>query len=206
MVTLVGPSAGALVREASDAWLGAGAHAVSLTVLNIQALLYYRHIEPERTRRRHARAARLDRIDALQTLLRLPVGHPLEWEAVGADLRAAVRRLPAGSVERDRRQVVRRAVRPLTVDLAVVRVSGRNWRAGLRRAGRFAPFCSRALLVDPPPRDSDEFVMEAAFYGIGVLWDAGDGLRMVLEPRAYRPPRHTAAAWCFTEELYQRLG
>ncbi|MFE7128349.1 hypothetical protein [Streptomyces sp. NPDC057617] len=51
----------------------------------------------------------------------------------------------------------------------------------------------------------DDLLNEASFYGVGVLVDSLSGVELVLEPRAYRPRRHTAAAWRFIEELYQRV-
>jgi hypothetical protein len=119
---------------------------------------------------------------------------------------SAVRRLPAGAAELDRREVTRRAVRPLTIDLAVVRASAEGWYGGLRQAGRFAPFFRRALLLDSAPPAAEEKLMEAAFYGIGVLVADGESVDLLLEPRLYTPRRPTPAAWCFTEELHHRIG
>ena len=84
-------------------------------------------------------AGRLDSLDALQTLLELPVDEPVALASLPARLRAAVRRLPAGAAELDRREVTRRAVRPLTIDLAVVRASTAGWRGGLEQARAVSP-------------------------------------------------------------------
>lgn len=191
------------VRTASAALLEAGAQTQVATLQGAEALFFYRLDAAEHARRRQAAAARVDRMPALETLLDLPVGIPVPLAALDTEQRRAVRALPAGCVDRDRTSVTRRAVRPARVDLAVVRASG--WRQGLRDAGRFAPFCRRAMLLTRRPSHLDEALAEADFYGIGVFLAAGDGVEMVLEPAPYRPLRHTAAAWCFVEELYQLL-
>ncbi|SEE34499.1 hypothetical protein SAMN05428938_7932 [Streptomyces sp. KS_5] len=191
------------VRTASAALLEAGAQTQVATLQGTEALFFYRLDSAEHARRRQAAAARMDRMPALEALLALPVGIPVPLTALDPDQRRAVRALPAGCVDRDRTSVTRRAVRPARVDLAVVRAAG--WRQGLRDAGRFAPFCRRAMLLTRRPSHLDEALAEADFYGIGVFLAAEDGVEMVLEPAPYRPLRHTAAAWCFVEELYQLL-
>ncbi len=172
------------------------------SILGTRAFLLYRVDETEYRRRQAVGAERMDSIPALECLLHLPVGIPVP---LGSLLdRASIRDLPRGSVEWDTDLVTRRAVRPLAVDLAVVRAAGGG--AGLERAGRFAPFCRRAVLLDEVPRARlDEILAEAAFYGIGVLVNEPEGIKIALEPETYRPQRHTAAAWHFVEELYGRL-
>jgi hypothetical protein len=140
---------------------------------------------------------------ALETLLTLPVGIPVPLASLEARQRRAVRALPTGAADRDRTAVTRRAVRPVRVDLAVVSAAG--WSQGLRDAGRFAPFCRRAMLLTRRPARLEELLAEADFYGIGVFLATEHGVEMVLAPEEYRPARHTAAAWCFAEELYQLL-
>ncbi|MFJ9846858.1 hypothetical protein ACIRYZ_41785 [Kitasatospora sp. NPDC101155] len=190
------------VREAALPQVPAESEGVMLSVLGTRALLLHRVDETEHRRRQATDAERLDRISALECLLSLPVGLPLP--AGSLPEQAEVRNLPRGAVEWNTDLVTRRAVRPLTIDLAVVRAADR--RTGLERAGRFAPFCRRAVLLDEDPRARlDETVAEAAFYGIGVLVNEPNGVRMALEPEPYRPQRHTAAAWHFVEELYRRL-
>lgn len=205
MATSASTAVGTSVRAAASAWLGTSTRTTPLQVLGTHALLFHRSDRHEQQRRRHAVAARLDRLDPLQTLLHLPVGVPVEAEALPASVREGLQRLPHGAAEEDGQRVTRHAVRPLTVDLAVVRTSPSRWRAGLRQAARFAPFCARALYVGRLPDASEELLMEASFYGIGVLTHGTGETEMLLEPRHYRPLRHTAAAWYFTEQLYQRL-
>jgi hypothetical protein len=203
MVTLASSLTGGSVREASRALLEPSVQARPLSVLGTEALCFYRLNEDEHARREEASAARLDKLPDLESLLMLPVGIPVPLQSLDPLARREVRGLPTGAVERDRKAVTRRAVRPLQVDLAVVRASG--WRRGLERAGQFAPFCRRAMLLDRRPARLDEVLVEADFYGIGVFIASGAEVELALEPEDYRPPRHTAAAWWFVEDVYQRL-
>ncbi|MFG2698280.1 hypothetical protein [Kitasatospora sp. NPDC048407] len=199
MAGVANPTAWRSVREAALSQVSSESEGAVFSVLGTRALLLYRVEETERRRRRAVGAEGLDSIPALECLLGLPV-------PVGSlPDQAEVRDLPRGAVEWDTALVTRRAVRPLAVDLAVVRAAG--WRTALERAGRFAPFCRRAVLLDEVPHARlGEILVEAGFYGIGVLVNEPDKIRIALEPEAYRPPRHTAAAWHFVEELYGRLA
>ncbi|MGX1887494.1 hypothetical protein [Streptomyces sp. NPDC055287] len=85
------------------------------------------------------------------------------------------------------------------MDLAVVRAAG--WRQGLRDAGRFAPFCRRAMLLTRRPSRLEELLAEADFYGIGVFLAAehgvvSEGHRAARRPapsrQAYRPAPATS--------------
>ncbi|WP_380281948.1 hypothetical protein [Kitasatospora purpeofusca] len=202
MASVANPAAWCSVRKAALPQVSPESEGVVLSVLGTRALLLYRLDGAEHRRRQAAGAGRLDSIPALECLLGLPVGCRVPVGSLPEQ--AQVRCLPRGAVEWDADLVTRRAVRPLAVDLAVVRAAER--RTGLERAGRFAPFCRRAVLLDEVPRAGlDETVVEAAFYGIGVLVHGPDGIRVALEPEAYRPQRHTAAAWEFVEEVYGRL-
>ncbi|MGQ4374789.1 hypothetical protein ACN6K9_001660 [Streptomyces sp. SAS_267] len=203
MATLANSVIDRSMRTASAALLETGTQTQVASLQGVEALFFHRLDAAEHARRKHAGAARLDRIAALETLLALPVDIPVLLTQLDAGQRRAVRALPAGCADRDRTTVTRRAVRPASIDLAVVRASG--WRQGLRDAGRFAPFCRRAMLLTRQPSQMDEALAEADFYGIGVFLTRGDGVEMMLEPAPYRPARHTAAAWCFVEELYQLL-
>ncbi|WAL70206.1 hypothetical protein OU787_01090 [Kitasatospora sp. YST-16] len=202
MASVVNPTTWRSVREAALPQISSESEGAVFSVLGTRALLLYRVDESECRRRQVVGAERLRSIPALECLLGLPVGLPVPVGSLPDQ--AEVRGLPGGAVEWGADLVTRRAVRPLAVDLAVVRAAG--WRTGLERAGRFAPFCRRAVLLDEVLHArSDEILAEAAFYGIGVLVNEPDGIRIALEPEAYRPQRHTAAAWHFVEELYGRL-
>ncbi|MGW7446735.1 hypothetical protein [Kitasatospora sp. NPDC054795] len=203
MASVANPAAWRSIREAAFSQVSQESEGITLSVLGVRALLLYRIDEREHRRREAVGAEQLDRIAVLECLLGLPVDLPVPVGSLPQQVE--VRHLPHGAVESDTELVTRRAVRPLAVDLAVV--SATDWRQGLERAGRFAPFCRRAVLLRRPPcAGLDEILTEAAFYGIGVFVHEQDGIRMALQPEAYRPLRHTAAAWHFVEELYGRLG
>ncbi|MEV7597052.1 hypothetical protein AB0O91_06635 [Kitasatospora sp. NPDC089797] len=204
MASVANPAAWHSVREAVLK-VPSESEGVMLSVLGTRALLLYQVDGAEHGRRQAVDAERLDRIPVLERLLGLPIGLPVPMDSLPGQ--AVVRDLPRGAVEWDEDLVTRRTVRLLAVDLAVVRAT--DWQTGLERAGRFAPFCRRAVLFDELRgwrAGLDETLAEAAFYGIGVLVHESDGIRMALEPEAYRPQRHTAAARHFVEELYGRLG
>ncbi|MFF2660074.1 hypothetical protein ACFVUH_22285 [Kitasatospora sp. NPDC058032] len=203
MASVANPAAWRSIREAAFSQVSSESEGITLSVLGTRALLLYRIDEAEHRRREAVGAEQLDSIPVLECLLGLPVDLPVPVESLPRWVE--VRHLPHGAVELDTDLVKRRAVRPLAVDLAVVLAA--DWRTGLERAGRFAPFCRRAVLLrSAPGAGLDEILTEAAFYGIGVFVHEQDGIRMALQPEVYRPLRHTAAAWHFVEELYGRLG
>ncbi|MER8187933.1 hypothetical protein [Kitasatospora sp. NPDC094015] len=207
MTAMTGPAVRDALRDAAPQLLGPGVRAAELPLLGARALVFHRPDPAECDRRRTAGAERLNRITALQTLLALPVALPVDLAALGPAEREAVRSLPAGAARTGERSVTRLAVRPLAVDLVVVRAAGR--RDPLQLAGRYAPFARRAVLLGRTPAGAvashQDLLVAAAFYGIGVFAEGPDGIRALLEPAPYRPQRHTAAAWHFVEELYERL-
>ncbi len=203
MATSANSLTGGCVEAASAALLRPGTQTRVLSLEGVQTLCFYRLDEVEHPRRERVSAARLDCLGALEMLLTLPAGVPVPMASLDRQGRRKVQTLPAGSVVRDAETVTRQAVRPLRVDLAVVHAA--NWRKGLERAGRIAPFCRRAMVLDQRPAHWQEALMESDFYGVGIFVGSGDDLEMVLEPREHRPPRHTAAAWWYIEELYQRV-
>lgn len=201
-MTMVSPAVGP-VRAASADLLAPNCKTSLTSVLGTQALLFYRLDEREHRRRRRSSASQIDSWATLETLMELPVGEAVPLASIPNEERKRIRSLPSWVAHRDQRMVLRHAVRPLSLDLAVVKVS--NWRRGLELAGRFAPYCRRAMLLERAPTQIDEVMMEASFYGIGILVGTGDNVEMLLEPRPYRPERHTAAAWQFIEQLYAQL-
>jgi len=194
---------GSSVREASGAVLPAGCKMSNFRIWGADTFLFHRVDAQEDARRSRTGAGGLDRIRHLETLMALPMGLPVPLLSLDRRMRTAIRSLPAGAVELDRTTVTRWAVRPMRIELAVVRAPG--WRRGLELAGQFAPFCRRAMLLERPRGSLDGVFMEAGFYGIGVLTPSNGGFEMAVEPEEYRPERHTAAAWSFVEEMYQLI-
>jgi hypothetical protein len=143
--------------------------------------------------------------DVLRLLLRLPPGEPVPCAALERAERSALRAAPKGVVSFDASCVIRHVVPPLEVALALVPAG--SWRSGLERAGRFAPFCPRAMVLWAPPRDLDDLHMEAGFYGIGVILAGSDaGPEVLIEPARFHRNRITVAGWRFVEELYRQVS
>jgi hypothetical protein len=97
---------------------------------------------------------------------------------------------------------VRQAVAPVSVDLALV--AARSWRSGLDMAGRFAPFCTRAIVLGFRPPDDQEMRLEADFYGVGVTVAQDERVEVLVTPTPFRPLRPTAAGWRFLERVYEQ--
>lgn len=175
-----------------------------VNVLGAQALIAYRADERERRRRALARAGALLRPEVLELLMSLPLDEPVPVASLTPAERRTLVRTPRGAVSRQEDTVVRHAVHPVRLDLAVV--PGRGWESALERAGRFAPFCARAILVDGPLRRRQEAMVQADFYGIGLLAARGDGVEVVVAPRPFVRKRLTAAGWQFLEEVSRQLS
>ncbi|WP_146165615.1 hypothetical protein [Murinocardiopsis flavida] len=133
--------------------------------------LFYRLDAEQDDYRRSVGAEALVRLGDLDCLLGLPVGMPVALSGLTDRERLLLRKVPRWAASTDRGAVVRHARFPLHADLVVAR--GSTWRSAVRRAGRFVPYCRRVALADRPPvRDEDAAAarMEAAYYGIGLVW------------------------------------
>ncbi|MEV0307181.1 hypothetical protein [Nonomuraea fuscirosea] len=167
------------------------------------AVLHYEPNQAEIARRRLSGLAAITSPDALRVLLDLPVHAPTPLSAIERAAPGSLSLLPNGAVRVNRGCVTRLAVAPIEARLAVV--PARSWRVGLERAGRFAPFCSRAMLLPTPPRDLHILRMEADFYGIGVIIDTDGEPCVVVPPAPFERRRFTAANWLFLEQAYQQI-
>ncbi|MEV4096250.1 hypothetical protein [Streptosporangium saharense] len=175
-----------------------------VSLLGSQTLIAYRVDGRERRRRVLARAGALLRPEVLELLMSLPLDEPVPIASLTPAERRTLARTPRGAVSCQEGVVVRNAVHPLSLDLAVV--PGRGWESALERAGRFAPFCARAILVDGPLRRRQEAMAQADFYGIGLLVAREDGVEVVVAPRPFVRKRFTAAGWQFLEEVSRQLN
>ena len=191
------------VRSASTRLLPDGAQAAAVRVRGAEALVFHRLDHAEHARREEAKAGWLDEFRPLEMLVNLPVGMRVPRASLGAQLRPEIRLLPAGAAVYDRVSVTRLAVRPLRVDLVVARAP--SWRSGMDLASQFAPFARRAMLLEKVPRNIDELLMEADFYGVGVFMARRNGVEMLVEPGEHRMLRYTTAAWRFTEQIYRAI-
>jgi len=154
------------------------------------------------------RAVHADQPDApsmafLDALMNLPVDQPVALRDLTQTQQQLLRAAPPLTVDVDRHHVTRLAVAPVRTRFALV--AAKDWATGLKRAGRFAPFCAKALLLRELPADSSDLLMRASFYGTGVCVFDGHELDMVVEPRTYVRKRHTPAHWWFEEEVYAQI-
>jgi hypothetical protein len=151
-----------------------------------------------------------DSMELLTLMLRLPHGEQVPLaEFDQRDRRRLRGARNSGAVseahtDRGAAAVVRHALRPLRVHLAVV--SGPPI-AGLEQAGSFAPFCARAVLLRKHP--GEDYLFEASFYGVGIAIPGPDPRQdapvSLLAPRPWVPKRHTPAGWNFQETAYKQL-
>ena len=182
----------------------AGGKSALLRTFGTLAGVVYRPNRAEVARRRAHGVGSFTEIEMLDALMGLPVGLPLSrYELTNAE-RSLVDRAPSGAMERRGGQVVRRAVAPLSVLFAVV--AANDWHVGLRRAGQFAPFCARAMLLPALPADWEDASTQASYFGIGVCMFVDAQLRMLVPPRPYVRKRHTPAQWWFAEEAYRQIS
>lgn len=182
-----------------------GSAVAEVQVRGTQVVLAYRLNVPEIERRTsEAITPVLDR-GLLEGLLQLPEGLPVPATSLTRRERDLLRHCPPTALERRGEMLVRRAVRPLRVDLAVVR-SPRSRRGVLARAGRFGAYTSTAVLLDGATEGADILVMEASVYGIGVVRRCiGEAPELLMAPRGLPKARHTSAGWLFAEQVYQEL-
>ena len=172
-----------------------------MPIMGAEALICYRFDAAEHARRQRVGAGAISSADVLELLLGLPVAVPVPVASLTCRERAALDRVPRAAVSVRCGEVTRLAVTPAAVELALV--TARSWRAGLEVAGRFAPFCARAIVLSRCPADLDDAQMEAGFYGVGVILVENESARTLVEPAPFRRHRVTAAGWRFAEEVYR---
>ncbi len=176
----------------------------TVRLFGVPASVTYRLDATEVERRRSAGLGSLARLDLLDVLMGLPVGLPVQRACLTEREQRLLRELPDGVVTEHDDQLVRRAVQPLTVHNAVV--AARGWRTGLRKAGRFAPFCARSVRLPQLPDDFEEVSVQAGFYGIGVLIGPPCRAEQLVAAQPYARHRHGPGHWWFAEEVFGQLG
>jgi hypothetical protein len=189
----------------SDGASFAGRRNAAVWIQGTRAVLSFHLNRQECERRAEAGLGAITSPDILSVLLGLPVEQFVSYQALTSAERVALRTVPRGATSMYENGVIRRMIPPLEVALALVPVV--SWRIGLERAARFAPFCARAMVLRTLPRDPSELLMEADFYGIGVIVAACDAEPDVLiEPALFRQKRSTVAGWRFLEEVYRQVS
>lgn len=197
-----GVSADRLVDASGDVadLVAADANLMTVRMLGVSAVLAYRPDPVEWARRRGVGLGPLCSPDLLELLLSLPIGMPVPIKDLSPRELRQLAKVPAGAVVRSGTDVVRLAVSPMRVDLAIV--PARGWISGLELAGRFAPFAARVMWLPRLPAAQDDMRLQARRYGVGVVVGDPDRAEVVLSPAAFVRRRHTAAGWLFTEQAF----
>jgi hypothetical protein len=170
-------------------------------ILGTEALICYRLCEGEHRRRQQSMAGAIGSADVLELLLDLPFAMPVPITSLTDRERSALDQTPHGAVSQYDGLATRLAVPPLTVELALV--AARGWRQGLEVAGRFTPFCARALVLRQRPKNTAELQLYARFYGVGVIVVDDGSTELIVEPEPFQRLRFTAASWRFLEDVYR---
>lgn len=166
-----------------------------------EATIVYRPNRSEFERRRVAGVGGVTNLGHLDLLMELPAGLPVMPDRTD---RRTLCRLPKGCVDITVEGFIRQIVKPLNVRLAIV--AGKQWKPGLIRASRFAPFSSRVLALTGKPRSLTEKAIEADFWGIGLIVNAATDPEVVVAPTRFEPYRHTPAGWAFAEDVYRQVA
>jgi hypothetical protein len=207
-----GAGSGTVAGAISGAWGDAGLAGCSwarVSLLGTCAVVGFRLDRKESERRRAVGLKAITSADVLNLLLSVPVGVPMPRRSLTEPELSVLATVPHGAVSfgqsAGRDTVARLAVPPLRAEVALI--PARSLRRGLELAGRFAPFCARAMVLARRPREGEALGMEADFYGIGVIAAPLGGAPQVLVPPArFRRHRFTAAGWRFLEEVYRQVG
>ncbi|MDL5199057.1 hypothetical protein [Streptomyces sp. ALI-76-A] len=194
-----------LCEAASGGKLDPDAKVTEVTLWDVRVVLAYRWDHDEHARRQAASVGPLDDLWLLDALLKLPVGRAVPLTSLaGRDRRLLERGEPVHACERRAGAVVRWAVPPLSVDLAVVRSA----HAGLEALDvmPFGAYAPQAVWLDGPVDDSARLQAEAARFSTGVVhWQGVDEPRVLVPVQPLADVHETAAGWQFAEHAYARL-
>lgn len=142
-------------------------------------------------------------LSVLHALMNLPLGQPVPIKDLARVTRNLLEQAPAGALDWPilSGTVLRLADQPVRVPLVVVRAG--TWHAGLRRAGAFAPFAKRGVVLPQRPRRLDEYALEADYWGVG-LWvtSRGGELEQIVPPEPWIQRYAKPAQWRFLENAY----
>lgn len=142
--------------------------------------------------------------DQLAALLTIPRWEHVPLSALPAAGRRMTLRRPDLVEQTDDGLVARRVGPPLWVEMVTLPV--RQWRAGLRAVGRFAPYSARRLRLSQEPSDVDDLSVQATYWGVGVQVARFDGPTDLVVPEPFRPQRYTGASWAFAEEALEAVS
>lgn len=180
-----------------------GVEYLDMRLRGVDATIVYTPDRAEIERRQAEGHPSTLRLDWLNLLMNLPHGEPVPFASFRPSEHRALDRMPLGTVDISPAGFIRRLTHPLRVELAIVR--GRQWKPGLGRASRFAPYCRRALMLAGKPQYASlqQAAIEADYWGIGLVVNESRGPQVVVRPAEFKRYRHTPAGWEFLEEVYQ---
>ncbi|MFE7069216.1 hypothetical protein ACFU96_03865 [Streptomyces sp. NPDC057620] len=194
-----------LCEAASGGKLALDAGVASVTLWGVPVVLVYRRNDEEHARRQAASVGPLNDLWLLDALLKLPVGDAVALASLaGRDRRLLGRGESVHACERRADTVVRSAVPPVSVDLAVVRSEHAGVEAlDVMPFGAYAP---QAIWLDAPMNGSAELQAEAVRFSTGVVhWQGADEPRVLVPVQPLAQVHETAAGWRFAEHVYARL-
>ncbi|MFE7077850.1 hypothetical protein ACFU96_48035 [Streptomyces sp. NPDC057620] len=152
-------------------------------------------------------ASPLDDLWLLDALLKLPIGHAVPWTSLsGRDQRLLARGQHTHAYEQRGQSLIRKAVPPLTVDLAVVRTTRSTVET--LDAMPFGAYAPQALWLDCEAKPTAQLTTEAARFNTGLVhWRHPAGQPQLVVPAQTLTDgrQHTAAGWRFAEHAYARL-
>lgn len=176
-----------------------------VALADARAMVSYRINADEHQRRAAAGVGALTSPDLLRLLISLPLGERVGPGVLTAAERRRLRGAGAGIIAPDGAGLVRLATLPLEAGLALVTVA--SWRRGLELAGRFTPFCARAMVLPQIPAEVEALRMEADFYGIGVIIDEhGEDPAVLVPPAPFVRKRFSVGGWLFAEQMYRQIS
>lgn len=178
-------------------------HWARVTVAGARAMVSYRFNDREHERRVEIGLGAVTSPDVLRLLVSLPLGERVRSGALTSADRRRLRTVGEAAIASDGPELVRLAVPAVEAGIALV--ASESWRQGLEAAGRFTPFCARAIVLRREPRDVAALRMEADFYGIGVIIaDSSDqdAPLVLVPPAAFVRERFSVGGWLFLEQLY----
>lgn len=180
-----------------------GAEHLDMRLRGVDATVVYTPDRAEFERRQANGNPSVLRLDWLNLLMDLPHGEPVPFSSFRPSEHRALDRMPLGTVDITPAGFVRRLTHPLRVELAIVH--GHQWKPGLGRASRFAPYCRRVLVLAGKPKYTalQQAAIEADYWGIGIIVNEARGPQVVVRPEEFVRRRHTPAGWKFLEEVYQ---
>lgn len=176
---------------------------VAVTRMTVRGTRIWMAYRPDRREWRRRQACGLGPVlawDLLDTLMDFPAGMAVPADGLDRPVRRRLAAAPSGVV-RFGADGVTRTVVPAVMPLLAV-ITGRDWRAGLAGASRFANYCPRLVVVRDPGECTGEALEAARRRGAGLAVGRAGQARVLAEPAPVPGWEPTPAWWRFCEEIY----